>query len=87
MYARRVDPSALAFSLASHRHSRLAFALLIHNKQNKTGGSEPGSTMWGHRVGWLPRERGGSGAFGAGPPYHPRQEFNQNGWGPHVFGD
>ena len=25
--------------------------------------------MWGHRVGWLPRECGGSGAFGAGYPH------------------
>jgi hypothetical protein len=25
--------------------------------------------MWGHRVDWLPHERGGSGVFGDGPPY------------------
>ena len=48
---------------------------LSHNPQSKntTGGSESGSTMWGHRVDWLPREHDGSGVFGAGPPYHPRQ--------------
>jgi hypothetical protein len=27
------------------------------------------SAMWGNRIGWLSRERGGSGAFGAGPTH------------------
>ncbi len=32
MYARRVDPSALAFSLSTPTLTYLAFALSIHNK-------------------------------------------------------
>ena len=35
--------------------------------ENETGDEEPGSVMWGHRVGDLPR--GGSGAFGTGPAH------------------
>ena len=29
--------------------------------------------MWGHRVGWLPRECVGSGSFDDGSPHRPRQ--------------
>ncbi len=45
----------------------------IHNPQsiNVTGGSEPGSTMRGHRFRELPREFGGSGVFDDGPPHLP----------------
>jgi hypothetical protein len=32
--------------------------------------------MWGPRIGWLPREYGGSSAFGTGSPYHPRHNPN-----------
>ena len=48
---------------------------LSHNPESKntTGGSETGSTMWGHRTLELPRARGGLHTFGAGPPYRPWQ--------------
>ncbi len=45
MYVSRVDPSTLAFSLASHRHSSISlFVTFEHNPQSKngTGDSEPG---------------------------------------------
>ena len=53
--------------LTCYKGSQLPLFFL--REHPNSGAKKSGSSMWGHRVGWVPREHGGSGDFGAGPTH------------------